>query len=189
MKAVETMIAADLLAEFANLRPEDVAAFRLKILGSDFIPDAWWDYRGGKQWSLNQQWLREAWDKFENMDLFSKLRLITSVFEPADTLDSLLGIKREPNKQSACADPIEMSKEYGYHRALQYLMEHSWAAKKCGECGGYFVASHNARKYCSVARKDGDGEKCSKKGLNRSKRNYWEANKARIRPRQEKGGM
>lgn len=181
MKAEKTLIAADLLAEFANLKPEDMPAFRLKIQGSDFIPNAWWDYRRGKQWSLNQQWLREAWDaKFENLNLFNKLRLITSVFEPADTLDSLMGIKREPDRQSAFADPTEMSREYGYHQALQYLMEHQWAAKKCGECGGYFVANHNARKFCSVA--SGEGVNCSKKSLNRSKRNYWEANKDRIRP-------
>ena len=178
MKAIETLEAADFLVEFVNLRPEDAVMLRTKIRdrGSDFIPDAWWDYRDGRQWVLNQKWLREAWDAKFELFLFDQLRLITSVFDPQNLVDVMLGIKKRPT----FADMGELAEEYGYHKAVRYLIEQPWRAKMCEECGSRFIANHNKRRYCSLA--DENGFKCSKKAILQTKREYWEANKNRLRP-------
>src|SRR5579864_9132028 len=95
-KISEALRDAQALAEFSNLLRNKVEYFRHNY--PDFVPQAWWKYQPiirdhmtfeagsssditpsgrvrrrlrWRQWQLNQQWLREAWENNFNDVAFS----------------------------------------------------------------------------------------------------------------------
>jgi hypothetical protein len=137
---------AHALAAFAGLEPGDVNDFRETHKG--FVPRVWWEYRVGTGellWRLNQEFLREAWEKQFNIGQFELMRLLTSVFDPTWTHDVIFRTKERP----AFATILDMPEEfYPYQQAVLFLMEDKWRAQICEGCKTRFIAGHNRREYC-----------------------------------------
>lgn len=137
---------AQTLAAFAGLEPGDVSEFRKTNKG--FVPPVWWEYRVGAGqllWRLNQEFLREAWEKQFKIGQFEVMRLLLSVFDPTWTLDVQLRTKERP----AFATLSDMPEEfYPYQQAILFLMEDKWRAQICKRCKTRFIAGHNRRAYC-----------------------------------------
>lgn len=158
MRATETFRNAQFLAEFAALQPHNVDYWRRNH--PDFVPEKWWDYQPTdskkRLWQLNQEWLREAWRKHFDIGQFELMRLLTSVFDPTNLTDVLLGSHARP----AFATLSEMPEElYLYQKAVMYLREQNWRAALCERCEAPFVAGHNRQKYCGRIL-NADGETC-----------------------------
>ena len=137
---------AQALAAFAGLEPGDVNDFRKTHQG--FVPPVWWEYRigaGQLLWRLNQEFLREAWEKRFNIGQFELMRLLLSVFDPTGTVDVIFRTKERP----AFATLSDMPEEfYPYQQAVLFLMEDKWRAQVCERCKTRFIAKHNRREYC-----------------------------------------
>lgn len=137
---------AQTLAAFAGLEPGDVNEFRKTH--KRFVPPVWWDYRvsaGALLWRLNQEFLREAWEKRFNIGQFELMRLLTSVFDPTNTLAVMFKTKERP----AFATILDMPEEfYAYQQTVLFLMEDKWRAQICERCKTRFIARHNRREYC-----------------------------------------
>jgi hypothetical protein len=153
---------AQALAEFVNLKPCDVAAFRRhESEQSDFVPASWWDYRptdlNGKpsnqmQWQMAQELLREAWQKRFRIGQFELMGLLTSVFDPTFLTDVMLGSRSRPAFASRNEMPEEM---YPYQQAVLFLAEQKWRAKRCERCKAPFAANHSVGRYCNTANENG----------------------------------
>lgn len=160
-----SMAAAKVLAEFANLEPQDVKQFRTDHSG--FFPKAWWSYRPTgydgapspkEQWQITQKYLRDAW-MFEfdiATPLFDYVCLLTSVFDPADLL-------LEKSYRPPFATGIELGDNYPYHSAVKWLTgQGGWRARICSFCEKRFLAEHPNGRFCSFGvTVDGIGTICS----------------------------
>jgi hypothetical protein len=137
---------AQTLAAFAGLEPGDVSDFRKTH--KRFVPPVWLEYRvssGDLLWRLNQEFLREAWEKRFNIGQFELMRLLTSVFDPTWTFGVMFGTKERP----VFATVLDMPEEfYPYQQAVLFLMEDKWRAQVCERCKTRFIARHNRREYC-----------------------------------------
>jgi hypothetical protein len=137
---------AQTLAVFAGLEPGEANKFLEAHKG--FVPRVWWEYRVGSGellWRLNQEFLREAWEKQFNIGQFELMRILLSVFNPTDTLDVIFRTKQRP----AFATISDMPEEfYPHQQAVLLLMEDKWRAQICKRCKTRFIAGHNRREYC-----------------------------------------
>src|SRR6266853_2032808 len=85
------LAAARVLADFANLEPDDVESF--KAAHPDFVPPTWWDYRPNAlngtpspkmQWEIVQLNVRDAWHYQFQKPLLHSMFLLTAVFDPEE---------------------------------------------------------------------------------------------------------
>jgi hypothetical protein len=176
---------AQSLAEYSNLKPEEVEYFRSNF--PDFVPPAWWTYKAHraekKQWQMTQQFLRDAWQDHFKGGTYSLVRLILSVFDPKRLFDAALGLD-EYGFDDSIAKPAfaRLSEiEWGYipfHRAVLYLFDNPWRARFCTECNRRFVAAEAKNKFCS--------EKCSHETRIRQQRASWHEHKKQWRPPRKK---
>ena len=137
---------AQTLAVFAGLELGDVNDFRKTHKG--FVPPVWLEYRVGAGkllWRMNQEFLREAWEKRFDIGQFELMRLLTSVFDPTWTLDVIFRTKERPSFATVLDMPEEF---YPYQQAVLFLMEDKWRAQTCLRCRTRFIARHNRREYC-----------------------------------------
>jgi hypothetical protein len=137
---------AQALAVFAGLEPGDVSEFRNAHKG--FVPPVWWEYRvetGELLWRLNQDFLRDAWEKRFNIGQFELMRLLLSVFDPTWTVDVMLRSKERPRFATVKDMPEEFNP---YQQAVLFLMEDKWRSQICKRCKTRFIAGHNRREYC-----------------------------------------
>lgn len=150
---------AQTLAEFANLELSGLERFRRNE--SDFVPKAWWDYqptdsdgkpRDRKQWQINQEMLREAWQKQFRIGQWELMRLLTSVFDPNNLTDVMLGARNRPLFATLNEIPEEM---FPYQQAVLFLVGHDSHAWLCERCKAPFFRTHNQGKYCSVPNEEG----------------------------------
>jgi hypothetical protein len=164
MKETPELNYASLLAEFAGLKSDEALLWRDK--NPSFVPYKWWDYQpicrspftgeeepfGRKLWQLNQQWLREAWEKHFEIEQYDLMRLLLSVFDP-ENLDPF----RDPQSFAPLyATLADMPEEwYLYQQGLLYLHAHPKLAKFCQRCKGPIVG---VGKFCS--RISDRGESC-----------------------------
>lgn len=169
----DVLSSATVLADFANLEPANVATFRSKH--RDFAVPDWWDYQSdlaksqgmSKHWQLVQKYVQEAWTLWQaesELSLEARLRLFTSVFDPADLLDVMIPSRTNP-KYPAFATATQLAEMTPYHKAIEFIAEKPWRAKFCEECHMRFVADHAKRKYCSLA--NADGTNCSARAIKR----------------------
>lgn len=146
---------AKILAEFANLQPSDIENFRADH--PKFFPERWWDYRAiaydgtpspEPQWQRTQRYLWDAWLFEFDIDtpLFDYLRLLTSVFDPADLEEMAPKTKFRPS----FAALTEIGDDYPYHLAVKWLTgQAGWRAKTCSFCEKRFIAQHPNGRFCS----------------------------------------
>jgi hypothetical protein len=147
-KVTETLRDAQALAEFSNLESADVEYFRHNY--ADFVPDKWWGYRNGEQWQMTQRFLRESWENQFTGGFFFITRLVLSVFNPDELLDSLFGFETKPSEQKAFAELGDIP--WGatpFQRAVLHLFERPWRARFCSVCKKRFVAVEPKNKFCS----------------------------------------
>jgi len=137
---------AQTLAAFAELESRGVDHFRRKH--KDFVPRVWWEYQvdaGKLLWRLNQEFLREAWEKQFDIGQFELMRLLLSVFDPTWTSDVMFRTKNRPRFAALSDMPEEF---YPYQQAVLFLMEDKWRVQICNRCKTRFIAKHNRREYC-----------------------------------------
>jgi hypothetical protein len=135
------------LAEFANLDPKNLNPLDRQNIESfrhnypDFVPEAWWDYQptdsdrkplSAKQWELNQDMLREAWNSEFEVSMFDLVRLLTSVFDPNDLID--VAVFPSLGHRPMFATITELGDPWPYHESVLYLREQPWRAKICENC-------------------------------------------------------
>jgi len=174
---------AGTLAEFANLRADDMESFRHNY--PDFVPDAWWDYTSthGRQWESSQGLLRrvwEAWSSGTSLGLYKTVSLIMSVFDPNTLFDTEFGTGDRP----PLAEPFELPVDpFPFHKALEYLNQQPWRAKKCENCGRYIVVRVAKTKYCN---RDDCGNNIREQRHRAAKLRSWHRNKRRWRAGRKK---
>lgn len=78
--------------------------------------------------------------------------LLTSVFDPNNLTDVMLGSRSRPRFASRNEMPEEM---YPYQQAVLFLAEQNWRAKRCQRCKAPFTANHGPAKYCNTANENG----------------------------------
>lgn len=149
---------AQILAEFSNLEPGGVEYFRRHY--ANFAPSRWWDYQsdvGKPQWQFNQSYLRKIWQKQFADNLFDRVLLTLSVFDPRaitwpfDTFDPPELDLDHPAEKPAFIDLEHMDamQYYPYHKAALFLFAHPWRARFCIECNKRFVAAASQNIYCN----------------------------------------
>jgi hypothetical protein len=181
------------LATFANLRTEEEAqSFRRNYeKRSDyagFVPDAWWDYTadGSKpepQWRLSQGWVRAAWERWgtgTSLELYQTVALLTSVFDPSKSFETEFGTGEKP-AYAGIESLLEMP--HPFHKAIEYLNQQPWRAKRCEECGDYIVVRTAKTRYCL---RDDCGNNIREQRHRAAKLRYWHKNKGRLRKRPSK---
>jgi hypothetical protein len=171
----------DALAEFSNLKDEKEAAFfRRKHQQMHFVPDRWWDYRPGGSvlvrgrplydgpiWLRNQAHLREVWSKSFEDTFFNRMRLVLSVFDPADIEDRngmrpvFMSLADLEDRVIAYEEQVEAGQTAKvddffcpYQRAVLFLFEQSWRAKICARCRKRFIAVSPHTERCSLECRD-----------------------------------
>lgn len=186
--------AAKVLADFANLKPENVERF--KTAHPEFFPKAWWEYcptyPSGEswrsmQWELVQQIVREAWSVQFQTPLLSSLISLTSVFDP-DPNNIEWDERPNPNERPPfLTDEFILDLEmYPYHEAIQWLHGQSWRAKICLHCKKYFVAEQSKRQFCTFGTiVEGVEMSCFWAHRKGDKRNWWSKHKEGINKRRK----
>jgi len=158
---------AQTLADFSNLDATTVDQFQRD--NPDFVPDAWLEYRAASstknQWEVNRDWVREMWSEGFPDNLYLRVRLLLSVFDPATV--SFPSTKRKPLLGDI--DDLLGEDYYPHQRGVLFLFEQPWRARFCAEpeCGKRFVAAEPKTKYCSEA--------CTQKSRNRQRMAWWNA--------------
>jgi hypothetical protein len=157
---------AERLATFANLTPDDAAAFRKRY--PHFAPDAWWDNRVWNAangvvfvWTEEQKRVRVAWQTG-----FSPDDCIALIAAGAKTADWEADIKAHQAAgeagllvEGAEAEGAEFFHKheqrqrriFDYQRAVMFLHIQQWRASRCEreECRKYCVKDAKGRRYCS----------------------------------------
>ena len=184
-RVTEMLRDAQALAEFSNLEPAHLDYFRNNY--PEFLPSKWWNYRDGQQWRMTQEFLRESWEKHFTGGIFFVTRLILSVFNPDDLLDSQFGFTVERRKEKGFADLGEIP--WGatpFQRAVLHLFENPWRARFCRVCNKRFIAVEAKNKFC--------GSECSAEDRRRQKREWfrlhgkaWRKKQAQKQLRKPKG--
>jgi hypothetical protein len=194
LRVSEAFRDAEVLADFANLDPEEVASvayFRNNY--PDFAPAEWWDYqtqslelvrvRGDDSsnvegkieehlisvWEDTQDELRRAWeDQFKFESVFNLTELLKMVFvAPSEMVLSAAHLYLP----DGTFHELSTSKVWSFHKAVLYLHENGWRARVCRSCERYFVANHPQRDFCQYP--DARGETCRDRNDNKRKLDYY----------------
>lgn len=157
---------AERLATFANLAPDDAAAFRKRH--PHFAPDAWWDWRFLNAanetvfvWTEEQKKVRAAWQTGFSPD--DCIELIAAGAKRADWEDDIKAhqVAGEAGLlvEGAEAEGAEFFRKheyrkrriFDYQRAVMFLHIQAWRASRCEreECRKYCVKDAKGRRYCS----------------------------------------
>jgi hypothetical protein len=133
-------IAADALAQFAELKPEEVENFRHTVYRG-FVPDPWWSLQGQrmrdwKRWQEMQALLQSTWD---------------SGFPVSYTLSFLLNNFSTATEPESFLTPTDIFRALPYQEATMFLFNESWRARRCNrqQCRKRFVAMKPNDQYCS----------------------------------------
>lgn len=185
---------AKALADFANLAPSDIRAFRKD--NPDFFPVAWWDYKPippsevdvlamkwpETQWQIVQRLIRGAWKKRFQISASGFVTLLGCVFDP-ETMGWSGNRERLP---AAMGWDMTNVKDSPYHEVVRWLVGQSWRVKQCEQCGKCFIAEASKRKFCST---EGDAScfsahrkadrKNSASEVNEDRRNNYDPEKRR----------
>jgi hypothetical protein len=169
MKRIEIPRSVHLLAQFANLKPEEVDDFRKLSAEEDFAPDTWWsgtgfsmrDNRTIEIWQAEQKRLRDAWAaKPKPFPREAWLELIISSAKYSEReewlrnySEKMLQMNNEDAfrfsaQQMPTMPPVRV---YSYYQAIVFVSHTPWCAKVCKrkECQKYFIADMNRKEFCS----------------------------------------
>lgn len=140
MATKDELVDAEMLARFAELKPEEVENFR-HVVAQGFVPEQWWDLdgqrmAGWKIWQEMQRLLRSTWDAGFPTDY--TLSILLNHFSTATQPESFL----------ASADIFQA---LPYQQATMFLFNQSWRARSCHQCRKRFVAKEPNDQFCSGA--------------------------------------
>jgi hypothetical protein len=141
----DALESARLLAQFANLEPEDAERFKIVPKYRDFVPAVWWDGRAFSTrigtyvpWVLERDRLRASWEAEFPAD--KTLELVTSsLFLAAHAVAS---DTTEEMKNT-------LQRVWPYQSAVLFLHVNAWRAKICEWCGKRFVGEHSQARFCT----------------------------------------
>lgn len=156
---------AELLAEFANLKPEDADAFRHSH--PDFAPDRCWDWQRWSDstgtleilWKGVQQKVRDAWQSGFSPD--SCIELIVVGANQSEMQDDIQAHEAAAKSDMGESEVAEFFRKHGerkrrifeFQQAVMFLHVQSWRAARCEreQCRKYFVKDQKGRRFCSNA--------------------------------------
>jgi hypothetical protein len=138
------LIDAQMLARFADLKPEEVDEFRHSV-APNFVPEQWWDFdgrriEGWKIWQEMQELVRDTWDA--GFPTNYTLSVLLNHFSTAT--------QTEPESLLASTD---IFRALPYQSAVMFMFNQSWRARSCNrpECRKRFVAQSPNDQFCSDA--------------------------------------
>jgi hypothetical protein len=136
------LIDAEMLARFADLKPEEVEEFRHSV-APNFVPEPWWDsdgqrMKGWKIWQEMQGLVRSTWD---------------SGFPTDYTLSVLLNHFSTATQPESFLTPTDIYRALPYQQAVMFIFNQSWRARSCHrtDCRKRFVAQSPNDQFCSNA--------------------------------------
>jgi hypothetical protein len=134
------LIDAEMLARFAELKPEDVEEFRHSV-APGFVPEPWWSFdgqriKGWKMWQEIQALVRDTWD---------------AGFPPDHTLSVLVNYFSTATQPESHIEPALVYRALPYQRATMFLFNQCWRARRCQrpDCRKRFVAKTPNDQFCS----------------------------------------
>jgi hypothetical protein len=136
----DELVDAGTLAQFAELKPEEVENFRHRV-APGFVPEQWWDSAGQrardwKIWQEMQTLVRSAWDSGFPTDY--ALSILLNHFSTATHEDdSFLAF-------------TEIFRSLPYQKATMFMFNQSWRARRCNQCRKRFVARETNDQFCSA---------------------------------------
>jgi hypothetical protein len=132
------LVDAEMLARFAELKPEEVEDFRHSV-APGFVPEPWWDFDGRrirdwKIWEEMQDLVQATWD---------------SGFPTDYTLSILLNNFSTVTQPESSLTPTDIYRALPYQQATMFMFNQSWRARRCNHCRKRFVARETNDQYCS----------------------------------------
>jgi hypothetical protein len=135
------LVDAEMLARFAELKPEEVEDFRHAV-APGFVPEPWWNLDGQrmrdwKRWQEMQALLKSTWD---------------SGFPVSYTLSFLLNNFSTATEPESFLTPTDIFRALPYQEATMLLFNESWRARRCNrhQCRKRFVAKKPNDQFCSA---------------------------------------
>ena len=150
--------AADSLADFANLKPDDLADFRQRYpnFAPDSWPGGWWNSRvvaeqGGLEfrWQEMQRQLHKLWLQRFSPDLCVELMIVGTEWARMSAKYNAQQQAGEEQELRAGSGFDASPKVWDFQRAIMFLYVQPWRARICEMCGKMYVANHGKRKYCT----------------------------------------
>lgn len=139
------LVDAEMLARFANLKPEEVEDFRHSV-APNFVPEPWWSFDGQrirdwKMWQEMQSLVQDTWDSGFTAEYVLSLLLNRALVTPHPDSHVL---------------PYEIYPALPYQRAAMFLFNQSWRARTCNrpDCRKRFVAKRPNDQFCSDTCRD-----------------------------------
>jgi len=134
----DELVDAEMLARFAELKPEEVEDFRHAV-APGFVPEPWWDLSGQRMagwkiWQEMQDLLRNTWDAGFPTDY--TLSILLNHFSTATQPESFLA-------------STDIFQALPYQQATMFMFNQSWRARRCNHCHKRFVAREPNDQYCS----------------------------------------
>ena len=153
---------AERLATFANLTPDDAAAFRKRH--PHFAPDSWWDNRilnAANEivfvWTEQQKKVRTAWQTGFSPD--DCITLISAGAKTADREDDIkahqaageMGLEDAEGAEFFHKHEQRKRRIFDYQRAVMFLHIQAWRVSRCEreECRKHFVKVAKGQRFCS----------------------------------------
>jgi hypothetical protein len=136
----DELIDAEMLARFAELKPEEVEDFRHAV-APGFVPEPWWDFDGQriqdwKMWQEMQDLVRQTWD---------------SGFPVNYTLSVLLNHASAATEPESLLATTDIYRALPYQRATMFMFNQNWRARSCHHCRKRFVAKKTNNQFCDDA--------------------------------------
>jgi hypothetical protein len=175
-EAVNALQLANTLAEFANLKPADVAVFRKAY--PNFAGHDWWDgmERRGDETESKPSWLglqetvRKAWENHFSPDTCIALIVhgsnLSIIGETVRHLNEDLVAMEGPEAWQRMKS-FARAQVFDYQRAVMFLHVQPWRASRClnGACGKLFAKDAKGRLFCS--------QTCYNANRSEDKRRWW----------------
>jgi hypothetical protein len=168
------LVEAFTLAQFANLKPEQVDAFR-NCVCPDFLPNFWKTRtRGGSlAWQEAQRFLRDLWSARPPFPHAEAVKLIIRIDHYRDLTYS---VENKPPVGEDWVCPAQ--------RAIMFMAVNPWRARFCPTCGDRVAAATARSTRC-------DNPGCFEESRRATKREAWRRNgkqwRAKAKRTQKKG--
>lgn len=169
---------AGVLAQFADLEPPEVDAFRHSV-APGFMPEGFWTsaattWSGGltATWQMEQRKLRDAWRAG-----FPPVAAVELISDAARLSETGQWIEQAVQQGGMLTDehgvPLKAPKtvSYPYQQVVMMLAMQPWRAQICAVCGHRFVKEVQRDRYCSPA--------CAKESVRRRRNQWWQENRAK----------
>lgn len=165
----EMRVDAQTLAQFADLKQEELEEFRHQI-DSGFLPEESWSGSPQGIWALLQEKLRAAWRSGFTAE--DTIELVSDVARLSTMLRRLDEVTRMSDAEATQAiQSLPRMESYTFQRVIMMLHLEPWRAQICPICGKHWVKNVQRDRLCST--------ECRTEARARRNRKYYRKNKGR----------